>query len=292
MGKNFSYFRKLKIILETIKFAHTIFALPFAFIGAILAQRGIPSIYKIFWILVAMIGARSGAMATNRIFDYRFDKENPRTKNWPLVKGEITFGFLILFTIVSYSLFVFASYKLNKLCFYLSFPVICILSFYSLTKRFTEFSHLFLGFAISLAPVGAWIAVKGEIDWQPFLISLAVMFWIAGFDVFYALQDMEFDKKIGLHSIPAKYGVKKSLFITKVFHSIMFACLIYMIPVFKLGVIFTTGVIITGAFLLYEHSLVKENDLSKIDKAFFTANGYISITLFIATLIDIILLQS
>jgi len=150
-------------------------------------------------------------------------------------------------------------------------------------------AYLFLGFAISLAPVGAWIAVKGEINWQPFLISLAVMFWIAGFDVFYALQDLEFDKKVGLHSIPAKYGIKKSLKIAKIFHSIMFGCLIYMIPVFKLGVIFTTGVIITGIFLMYEHSLVKENDLSKIDKAFFTSNGYISITLFIATLIDILL---
>ena len=289
MGKNFSYFRKLKIILETIKFSHTIFALPFAFIGAILAERGIPSWNKIFWILIAMIGARSGAMATNRLFDYKFDRENPRTKNWPLVKGEITFGFLILFTIVSYFLFVFASYKLNKLCFYLSFPVIAILSFYSLTKRFTELSHLFLGFAISLAPVGAWIAVKGEINWQPFLISTAVMFWIAGFDVFYALQDMDFDRKAGLYSIPAKYGVKKSLFIAKIFHAIMFACLIYTIPVFKLGVIYTTGVIITGIFLVYEHSLVKENDLTKINKAFFTANGYISITLFIATFMDIML---
>ena len=288
MVKDFPSFRKLKIILETIKFSHTIFALPFAFIGAILAERGIPSWNKIFWILIAMVGARSGAMATNRLFDFKFDMENPRTKNWPLVKGEITFSFLILFTIVSYFLFVFASYKLNKLCFYLSFPVIAILSFYSLTKRFTELSHLFLGFAISLAPVGAWIAVKGEINWQPFLISMAVMFWIAGFDIFYALQDMEFDKKAGLYSIPAKYGVRKSLFIAKIFHTIMFTFLIYTIPVFKLGVIYTTGIIITGGFLVYEHSLVKENDLSKINKAFFTANGYISITLFIATLIDII----
>ena len=289
MGKDFSFLRKLKVILETIKFSHTIFALPFAFIGAILAKRGIPSWDKILWILIAMVGARSGAMATNRLFDYKFDRENPRTKNWPLVKGEISFIFLIIFTIISYSIFVFSAYMLNKLCFILSFPVIFILSFYSLTKRFTQFSHLFLGFAISLAPVGAWIAIKGEINWQPFLISLAVMFWIAGFDVFYALQDMEFDRKVGLYSIPAKYGVKKSLLISKIFHAIMFICLIYTIPVFKLGVIYTTGVIITGIFLVYEHSLVKENDLSKINKAFFTANGYISITLFIATLIDIIL---
>ena len=288
MGTYKTIISKIKIILETIKFSHTIFALPFAFIGAILAQKSIPSLNKIFWILIAMIGARSGAMATNRIFDYRFDKENPRTKNWPLVKGDITLLFLIIFTIISYCLFIFAAYMLNKLCFYLSFPVIFILSFYSLTKRFTEFSHLFLGFAISLAPVGAWIAVKGEIDFQPFLISLAVMFWIAGFDIFYALQDMEFDKKIGLHSIPAKYGVKKSIEIARIFHVLMFICLIYMIPLFKLGIIFTTGVILTGIFLIYEHSLVKEDDLSKINKAFFTANGYISITLFIATLIDIL----
>ncbi len=288
MGTDFSYFRKIKVVLETIKFSHTIFALPFALIGAILSIKGIPSFNKLVWILVAMVGARSGAMAVNRLLDYRFDKENPRTRNWPLVKGEISKEFLIAFTVISYGIFIFASYMLNKLCFILSFPVIFILSFYSLTKRFTQFSHIFLGFAISLAPVGAWIAVKGSINWQPFLISIAVMFWIAGFDIFYSLQDMNFDKKIGLYSIPAKYGIKKSLKIAKIFHMIMFVALIYMIPVFRLGIIFTTGVIFTGLFLVYEHSLVKEDDLSKIDKAFFTANGYISIILFIATLIDIL----
>ncbi len=235
-----------------------------------------------------MIGARSGAMGFNRIADYKYDKENPRTKNWPLVKGEISLGFLIIFTIISYAIFVFASYNLNHLCFILSFPVILILSFYSLTKRFTQFSHIFLGFAISLAPVGAWIAVKGIIEWKPFLISVAVMFWIAGFDIFYSLQDIDFDKRVGLYSIPVKYGVKNALKLAKIFHIIMMSCLIYMIPIFKLGVIFTTGVIITGLFLIYEHSLVKEDDFSKIDKAFFTYNGYISITLFFATLVDIL----
>ncbi len=288
MGKNISIFKKIKLILETIKFEHTVFALPFAFIGAILAKKSIPSFDKIFWILIAMIGARSGAMGFNRIADYKYDKENPRTKNWPLVKGEISLGFLIIFTIISYAIFVFASYNLNHLCFILSFPVILILSFYSLTKRFTQFSHIFLGFAISLAPVGAWIAVKGIIEWKPFLISVAVMFWIAGFDIFYSLQDIDFDKRVGLYSIPVKYGVKNALKLAKIFHIIMMSCLIYMIPIFKLGVIFTTGVIITGLFLIYEHSLVKEDDFSKIDKAFFTYNGYISITLFFATLVDIL----
>ncbi len=288
MGKNFRLFKKIKLILETIKFSHTVFALPFAFIGAILAKKQIPSFHKILWIIIAMVGARSGAMGFNRLCDYKYDKENQRTKNWPVSKGEISLVFLIFFIIFSYLIFIFASYKLNKLCFKLSFPVIFILSFYSLTKRFTEFSHLFLGFAIGLAPVGAWIAVKGEVNWQPFLYSIIVMFWIAGFDIFYSLQDIEFDRKKGLFSIPAKYGVKKALKLAKIFHSIMFICLIYTIPIFHLGIVYTTGVIITGIFLVYEHSLVKENDFSKIDKAFFNSNGYISISLFIATLIDIL----
>ncbi len=277
--------------LETIKFSHTVFALPFALMGMILAQRAIPPVEKIIWILVAMIGARSGAMGFNRISDYKFDRENPRTLNWPHIKGEITILQMVILTIISYLIFIFAAYKLNKLCFYLSFPVIFILSFYSLTKRFTYYTHLFLGFAISLAPVGAWIAITGKFSFLPFLISFVILFWIAGFDIFYSLQDIDFDKKNSLYSIPVKYGIKRSLLIARCFHIIMMCALIYMIPVFKLGAIFATGVNITGVFLLYEHSLVKENDLSKIDKAFFSVNGWISIILFISLLLDLLIIS-
>ena len=279
-------FKIIKSYFESIKFSHTIFALPFALMGMILAQKRIPEIEKIFWILVAMVGARSGAMGFNRICDFKFDKENPRTINWPHIKGDITFSQMLILTIVAYVLFIFAAYNLNQLCFYLSFPVIFILSFYSFTKRFTYYTHIFLGFAISLAPVGAWIAVTGEFSFKPFLISAVILFWIAGFDIFYSLQDVEFDKKKGLYSIPVKYGIRKSLTIAKIFHVIMMCALIYMIPMFNLKFIFATGVIITGIFLLYEHSLVKEDDLSKINKAFFSVNGWISIILFFCVLLD------
>ncbi len=278
---------KLKSYFETIKFAHTIFALPFALMGMFLAEKQLPSLDKVFWIIIAMFGARSGAMGVNRLCDYKFDKENPRTLTWPHIKGEISITQLTILTILSYLIFVFASYQLNNLCFYLSFPVILILSFYSLTKRFTHFTHLFLGFAISLAPVGAWIAITGSFSFKPFLLSLVILFWIAGFDIFYSLQDMEFDREKGLYSIPVKYGIKKSLQITKLLHVLMMCFLILTIPVFNLSYFYTIGVIVTGVFLIYEHSLVKENDLSKIDKAFFSVNGWISILLLISLLLDI-----
>jgi 4-hydroxybenzoate polyprenyltransferase len=283
--------KTIKSYLESIKFIHTVFALPFAFMGMILAKRGMPHLDKMFWILIAMIGARSGAMGFNRICDYRFDKENPRTINWPHIKGEITLLQMIVLTVIAYTIFIFAAYQLNSLCFYLSFPVIFILSFYSITKRFTYYTHLFLGFAISLAPVGAWIAITGEFSLKPFLISSVVLFWIAGFDIFYSLQDMEFDKEKGLYSIPVKYGIKRSLQIAKIFHIIMMSALVYMIPVFNLGIVFATGVNIAGIFLIYEHSLVKEDDLSKIDKAFFSVNGWISIMLIVALIIDLLIVS-
>ena len=282
---------KLKNYFETIKFAHTVFALPFALMGMFLSQKQLPSLDKVFWIIIAMFGARSGAMGVNRLFDYKFDRENPRTLTWPHIKGEISISQLTILTILSYLIFIIAAYQLNDLCFYLSFPVIIILSFYSLTKRFTYFTHLFLGFAISLAPVGAWIAVTGDFSFKPFLLSMVILFWIAGFDIFYSLQDIDFDREKGLFSIPVKYGVKKSLKITKLLHILMMFFLILTIPVFHLGYIYTLGVLITGVFLIYEHSLVKEDDLSKIDKAFFSVNGWISILLLVSLISDIYVMK-
>jgi 4-hydroxybenzoate polyprenyltransferase len=278
---------KIKAYLESIKFEHTIFAMPFALMSMIFAANGFPDLKTFFWIIIAMVGARSGAMGVNRICDYKFDKDNPRTITWPHIKGEITLFQLIILTVIAYILFIFAAYSLNLLCFYLSFPVIFILSFYSLTKRFTYFTHLFLGFAIGMAPVGAWIAVTGEISLKPFLLTLIVLFWIAGFDILYSLQDMEFDKKHHLFSFPVKYGVSKSLKIAKLFHMIMFLLLLCMFVVFPVGKIFLIGVLITLCSLIYEHFLVKEDDLSKINKAFFTVNGWISVILFITALLDI-----
>jgi 4-hydroxybenzoate polyprenyltransferase len=278
-----------KAYLESIKFLHTIFAMPFALMGMVLAANGIPSITTVFFIIIAMIGARSGAMGFNRIADYRFDKNNPRTLEWPHIRGEITLNQLLILTVISYLIFIFAAFSLNKLCFYLSFPVILILSFYSLTKRITHFTHVFLGFAIGLAPVGAWIAVTGSFSMKPFLLSLVVMFWIAGFDIFYSLQDMEFDRKNNLFSFPVKFGIKKSLKFARVFHFIMFMLLLLMAPVFHLGKIFLAGVLITGVSLVYEHLLVKEDDLSKINKAFFTVNGWIAVILFLCVMLDVLL---
>jgi len=282
-------YNTLKSYLESIKFSHTVFALPFAMMGMILPEKKFPDISTILWIIVAMVGARSGAMGINRIFDYKFDKDNPRTMSWPHIRGDISIFQISLLTLISYLLFIFASYNLNTLCFYLSFPVIIILSFYSLTKRFTYYTHIFLGFAISLASVGAWIAVTGEFSWKPFILSSVILFWIAGFDIFYSLQDVEFDKKKGLFSIPVKYGVKKAIQISRIFHLIMMFFLILTIFIFNLGFIYILGVATTAIFLIYEHSIVKENDLSRIDKAFFTVNGWISILLFISLLFDIYL---
>jgi len=202
-------FKSIAGYFETIKFAHTVFALPFALMGMLLSEKQLPSITKITWIIIAMIGARSGAMGVNRLCDYKFDKENPRTLTWPHIKGEISLFQLFILTIIAYIIFIFAAYNLNVLCFYLSFPVIFILSFYSLTKRFTHYTHLFLGFAISLAPVGAWIAVTGYFSLKPFLLSMVILFWIAGFDIISFKEVLTRLQKKGLFSIPVKYGIKK-----------------------------------------------------------------------------------
>jgi len=280
---------RIKIILEMIKFEHTIFALPFAFTGALLAARGLPTAEQILWITVAMVGARSAAMGFNRWADRRFDAENPRTRERALPKGLVTPFQVILFTAASSVVLLFAAYQLNTLSFILSPIALGIVFFYSYTKRFTFFAHAFLGLAICLAPIGSWIAVTGTIDAPALVLGAAVLFWLLGFDVLYALQDIEFDRKAGLHSIPQRFGIGRSLWIARISHALTMAALFWLYALLSLGWYYLAGVLIALCLIIYEHSLVKEDDLSKLNMAFFNMNGYISVTVFIFTLLDVLL---
>jgi 4-hydroxybenzoate polyprenyltransferase len=281
--------KKVKIILEMIKFEHTIFALPFAFTGALLAARGIPSWRTILWITVAMVGARSAAMGFNRWADRGIDAENPRTKIRALPRGLVSPGQVIAFIGVSSAVLVLAAYKLNPLCFYLSPLALGIVFLYSYTKRFTFLAHAFLGLAISGSPLGAWIAVTGRFEAPAFVLGLAVLFWLLGFDVLYALQDIDFDQKAGLHSIPQRFGIRRSLWISRASHAITMTALFSLAPLCSLGWYYIAGVLISLCLIIYEHTLVREQDLSKLDFAFFNMNGYISVTIFIFTLLDVTL---
>jgi 4-hydroxybenzoate polyprenyltransferase len=281
---------KIILYLRMIKFPHSIFALPFAFTGAVIAAEGIPSIREIVWITIAMVGARSGAMGLNRVVDRKIDRENPRTKNRELPKGEIRLSEAILFTGVSIAIFIFAAYMLNPLCLKLSPIALAVLFIYSYTKRFTWTTHFVLGLALSAAPLGAWIAVRGTFDAEIVPMGIAVIFWLAGFDTLYALQDIEFDKSHGLYSIPKRFGIKNALLLARLFHLITFIMLLATGVLFKMGIFYWLGMMIVAGLFIYEHSLVKESDLNKLDIAFFNMNGYISITVFIFTLMDYIFL--
>jgi 4-hydroxybenzoate polyprenyltransferase len=272
------------LYLKMIKIFHSVFALPFAFTGAILAASGIPSMKQVFWITVAMVGARSGAMGLNRIIDRNIDAANPRTANREIPSGKIKARDAVIFTFISLAVFVFAAYNLNPLCLKLSPIAIGVLILYSYTKRFTWMAHFILGIAISAAPLGAWIAVKGTFDWEIMPLCIAVVFWLAGFDVLYALQDMEFDRSHGLHSIPQRFGIKKSLILSRIFHFVTWSLLALTGLLFHLNLAYWIGMIIVAGLLIYEHSLVKHDDLSKLNMAFFNMNGYISIAVFVFTL--------
>jgi 4-hydroxybenzoate polyprenyltransferase len=278
--------KKIKIILEMIKFEHTVFALPFAFTGALLAANGIPPWRTILWITVAMFGARSAAMGFNRWADRSFDAENPRTRERALPRGLVTPPQVIIFTAASAVLFVFAASMLNPLSFLLSPAALAVVFFYSYTKRFTFLSHAFLGLAICLSPVGAWIAVTGKIEPPALVLGAAVLFWLLGFDVLYALQDTEFDRKAGLHSIPERFGIRRSLWISRASHALTMAALLWLSILLSLGWLYLAGVFLALCLIVYEHTLVKENDLSKLNLAFFNMNGYISVTVFLFTLMD------
>ena len=281
--------QKLKITLEMIKFEHTIFALPFAFIGALLAGNGFPTWHQIGWIVVAMVGARSAAMTFNRIVDFRYDRLNPRTEKRALPAGTLSMPFALGFTVLMAGLFVVAAAQLNPICFYLSFPTLGILLFYSYTKRFTALSHLFLGLAIGLAPLAAWLAVRGEFDWPPVLLSAAVMFWVAGFDVIYALQDMDFDRRNRLFSLPARLGPGPALTLSTLFHAATIVLLLATAFWTRSGTVAYVGIALVAGILFWEHKIIKPNDLSRVNVAFFSLNGYISILLLVTFATDILI---
>jgi 4-hydroxybenzoate polyprenyltransferase len=276
------FWAKLKTTLEMIKFEHTLFALPFAFLGAVLAADGLPTAWQIVWITLAMFGARSAAMTFNRIIDRKFDAENPRTASRELPSGKLSLSFARAFFIVSVALFLLAAYSLNWLTFALSPVALLSILGYSYAKRFTSFAHLILGWSLAISPTAAWIAVRGAIDSEiPLLLSLLVMMWTAGFDVLYACQDYEYDKQAGLRSIPARFGVKNSLMIARVFHAQAFFALVLLYLVTDLGWLALIGVFAVGALMIYQHTLVKPNDLSRMNAAFFTTNAFVSVILFL-----------
>jgi 4-hydroxybenzoate polyprenyltransferase len=287
---------RLKITLEMIKIEHTLFALPFAFLGAALAAREIPQqsasfwMLKILWITLAMVGARSAAMTFNRIADRDIDAANPRTAMRALPAGLLDVRFAWAFTLVSSALFLLAAYNLNWLTFALSPVALGSVLAYSYFKRFSALAHLFLGWCLSIAPSGAWIAITGNLTLVPFLLSMAVMLWTAGFDVLYACQDYEFDKGAGLHSIPKRFGIANALWIARAIHTLMFAVLILFFYKANLGWLGFVGVLATGALLLYQHSIVKANDLSRMNAAFFTTNAFVSVILFFTMATDALLL--
>lgn len=274
-------------VLNFIKFEHSIFALPFALCGALLASESLPKISTIFWIILAMVGARSLAMSLNRIIDKDIDAKNPRTKNRELPEGKLTYNQAVLFSLISFFLLIYATLKLPRLCLYL-LPIAAIWFFlYPFTKRFTSFSHLWLGIALGASVLGGWIAITGEINSPiPFILGSAVAFWVAGFDILYACQDYDFDTKNDLHSIPAKFGIKNALIISRIFHLLTVIFLILLGQIIKISFVYWLCVVFVSAMLFYEQSLVKHNDLSKLNLAFFTLNGWVSIGFLVFMLIE------
>jgi 4-hydroxybenzoate polyprenyltransferase len=273
--------KNLKITLEMIKWEHSIFALPFALCGAMLAAGGWPAWRQVAWIVVAMVSARSAAMAFNRLADASIDAANPRTATRALPIGQLTPAFVSAFVGVSCGIFILAASQLNRLTFLLSPVALAVVLFYSYTKRFTRWSHLFLGFALGIAPAAAWIAVRGSLDPRILLLTAAVTFWVGGFDVIYSCQDHEYDCHHGLHSLPRYLGIRNALIIARVFHIVMLGLLIALVLTFGLGKLAMLGVFSVAALLLYEHTLVRHDDLSKLNAAFFTMNGVISVVFFL-----------
>jgi 4-hydroxybenzoate polyprenyltransferase len=270
-------FHNLRITLEMIKWEHSIFALPFALCGAMLAAGGLPTAHQLAWIIVAMVAARSAAMAFNRLADAAIDAANPRTRTRALPAGHLTPAFVATFVVISSAIFVGAAAQLNRLSLLLSPVALAVLLLYSYTKRVTRWSHLVLGFALGIAPSAAWIAVRGSLDPRILLLTAAVTFWVAGFDVLYACQDFDFDRQTGLHSIPRFLGIGRALWAARVFHLIMLLLLISLVFAFGLGKLALAGVAVVAALLAYEHSVVSPKDLSKLNAAFFTMNGVISV---------------
>ena len=281
--------RNLRVTLEMIKWEPSIFALPFALCGAMLAASGLPSAHQLIWIVIAMLAARSAAMAFNRLADAAIDAANPRTRTRAIPAGDLSSTFVGTFVIVSCAIFILAASQLNRLTLWLSPIALAVLLLYSYTKRFTRLSHLVLGFALGIAPSAAWIAVRGSLDPRILLLTAAVTFWVAGFDILYACQDFEFDRNAELHSIPRHIGIPAALWISRAFHLVMLIFLAALLPAFALGKLALAGVIAVMLLLLYEHSLVKPDDLSKLNAAFFTMNGVISVVFAFFVAADILL---
>jgi 4-hydroxybenzoate polyprenyltransferase len=289
--------KRFVLTLEMIKFEHSVFALPFAGVGALLALRdsgyqlqGLA--WKLLWIVVAMVGARSAAMAFNRLLDSEIDARNPRTKARHLPAGRLSEAFIWAFVVVAALVFVAAARMLNPLCFRLAPVALAWVFLYSFTKRFTTFSHLILGLSLGIAPAASWIAMRGSLSAGILLLTAAVTLWTAGFDIIYSCQDYEFDVAEGLFSYPRRFGIPGALRIARAFHLAMLVCLLALVYVFQLGPISLAGVAAVAALLAYEHSLVKANDLSRVDAAFFTINGYVSVLFFGFWAADILLLRS
>ena len=281
-------FRNLRVTLEMIKWEHSIFALPFALCGAMLAAGGRPTLHQLTWIIIAMVSARSAAMAFNRVADAAIDAANPRTRTRALPAGDLTPTFVTTFVVASCAIFVLAASELNHFAFVLSPVALAVILLYSYTKRFTRWSHLVLGFALGIAPAAAWIAVRGSLDPRILLLTAAVTFWVGGFDVLYACQDYEFDRQSDLHSIPRYLGIRGALAVARAFHIIMLVLLIALIVTFGLGKLAIAGVIAVALLLAYEHSLVSTHDLSKLNAAFFTMNGVISVVFFVFIACDLL----
>jgi 4-hydroxybenzoate polyprenyltransferase len=283
-----SVVRDLRVTLEMIKWEHSIFALPFALCGAMLAANGVPSGRSLAWIVVAMVAARSAAMAFNRLADASIDAENPRTSTRALPAGTLSPAFVATFVLVSCGVFVLAAWQLNRMTLMLSPIALAVVLLYSYTKRFTRWSHLFLGAALGIAPAAAWIAVRGTLDVRILLLTAAVTFWVAGFDVLYSCQDYDYDHDAGLHSVPRYFGIAGALWVARLFHVIMLGLLVALIVVFGLGKLAVAGVIAVAVLLAYEHSLVSAHDLSKLNAAFFTMNGVISVLFFFFVAADLL----
>jgi 4-hydroxybenzoate polyprenyltransferase len=282
-------FAKLNVVLRMIKIAHSVFALPFAIISALVAAHGLPHWRVLFWIIVAMISARSCAMAFNRLVDYKFDALNPRTKNWALPRGLVSIHFVVLFIVFSSIVFIFSAFQLNELAFLLSPVALSVIFLYSFTKRFTALSHWFIGLALGVAPAGAWVAVRGSLEFLPLWLSAAILFWTAGFDLIYSCQDAEFDRMQQLHSIPSKFGIPAALKLSRICHTITVVLLIVFGSQANLGRWYFAGVAVVTVLLIYEHTLVAPDDLSRVNEAFFTVNGLISVLLLIFYSLDIFL---
>ena len=289
MGTLTAVARNTRVTLEMIKWEHSVFALPFALTGAVLAANGVPAPRTLLLIVVCMVSARTAAMAFNRLVDSDIDRINPRTAMRAIPAGLLTRGFVAAFTVVSSVVFLVAAGLLNRLTLLLAPVALGIVLAYSYMKRLTRWSHLVLGLALGIAPSAAWIAVRGSLDWRIVVLTAAVLLWVAGFDVLYACQDYEHDRANGLNSIPQAFGVPGAFWIARGMHAVLFALLLWLVGLFHLHGVALAGVVVVGALLLYEHSIISPRDIRRMNAAFFTLNGIISAVYFAASAADVLI---